>query len=44
MTNDLTADEVRVVLKLEPHGTRGFVRRVYQQPTNCARRTLSTIS
>ena len=26
MTNDLTADEVRVVLKLEPHATRGSVR------------------
>ena len=26
MTNDLTSDEVRMVLKLEPHATRGFVR------------------
>ncbi len=26
MTNDLTADEVRVVLKLEPHATCGFIR------------------
>src|SRR5215510_13625539 len=26
MTNDLTAEEVRVLLKLEPHATCGFVR------------------
>jgi hypothetical protein len=26
MTNDLSAEEVRALLKLEPHGTCGFVR------------------
>ncbi len=26
MTNDLTAQEVRQLLKLEPHATCGFVR------------------
>jgi uncharacterized protein len=26
MTNDLTAEDVRVLLKLEPHATCGFVR------------------
>src|SRR6187401_3853011 len=26
MTNDLTAEEVRALLKLEPHATCGFVR------------------
>jgi hypothetical protein len=26
MTDDLTADEVRSLLKLEPHATCGFVR------------------
>ena len=26
MTDDLTAEEIRVLLKLEPHATCGFVR------------------
>jgi hypothetical protein len=26
MTNDLSAEEVRALLKLEPHATCGFVR------------------
>ena len=26
MTNDLTADKIRTLLKLEPHATCGFVR------------------
>ena len=30
MTDDLTPEEVRALLKLEPHATRD----IYQQPTN----------
>jgi hypothetical protein len=44
ITNDLTAEEVRALLNLEPHATWFRARHIYQQPTNCARRITSTIS
>ena len=44
MTNDLSAEEVRALLKLEPHALRLRARHVYQQPTNCARGAPGIIS
>ena len=44
MTNDLTSDEVRVVLKLEPHATYGFVRVTMRRCDSIAFVTISFIT
>jgi hypothetical protein len=45
MTNDLSAEEVRALLNLEPHATCGFVRVTFiSNQTDCARWPSSTVS
>src|SRR6516164_32567 len=36
MADELTADEIRTLLKLEPHATCGFVRIIYLSPQSIA--------
>src|SRR5262249_60950606 len=36
MADELTADEIRTLLKLEPHATCGFVRITYLSPQSIA--------
>jgi hypothetical protein len=36
MADELTADEIRSLLKLEPHATCGFVRISYLSPQSIA--------
>jgi hypothetical protein len=47
MINDMTAEEIRALLKLEPHATCGFVRVTFVKsglpPVGCPRHSLKGV-